>query len=491
MGFENKPYRDEDGEPLVDLGKNVEGNEPQQHDLGVAFSNRSESSIAPVKNGSNLKRRKLVIKIKSGIESGPKDLGLDDNGIPGSVRDDSKRKRDKGDNKKSMGKKRKEENIRSLGKKGKVEKGEKKPRAKKSGRGRMTGPDADSEIKEMWDTVVGGNSEDGQDGIWTVDEDNFIDDSDVDPSYHYGSDNEHSPRRAPQAEEAEVDEIEELFKIGKKKKKEICPSKISLLAESVIAELNVAAEEDAELNRQEKPAITKLNKLSLLTDIIPRKHLQQELLRRGVLIALRQWLEPLPDKSIPNINIRAAVFKCLNDLTIDLKQFDQREIFRASRIGKAVMFYYKYDEETTSNRKLAKELVDKWSRDIFNISISFEDLLEDKRTCRVPPVRKAMSNEAARVLLDDDLLELSQGRKSGPSTSRQHASRPEAVSMDFMVRPQSNVDPEAVQAREKLMAQNQPRAKLNKKLQKLSAPKRKQLQAVKLSLEGRGMVKYV
>lgn len=31
-----------------------------------------------------------------------------------------------------------------------------------------------------------------------MDEDNFIDDNGVDPSYHYGSDNEHSPGRAPQ-----------------------------------------------------------------------------------------------------------------------------------------------------------------------------------------------------------------------------------------------------------------------------------------------------
>lgn len=61
------------------------------------------------------------------------------------------------------------------------------------------------------------------------------------------------------------------------------------------------------------------------------------------------------------------------------------------------------------------------------------------------------------------------GRKSGPSTSRQHASRPEAVSMDFMVRPQSNVDPEAVQAREKLMAQNQPRAKVDSSFTKKSS----------------------
>lgn len=52
------------------------------------------------------------------------------------------------------------------------------------------------------------------------------------------------------------------------------------------------------------------------------------------------------------------------------------------------------------------------------------------------------------------------GRKSGPSSSRQHASRPEAMSMDFVIRPQSKVDPEAVRARAKQMVQDQRRAKV-------------------------------
>ncbi|KAH6763380.1 Transcription elongation factor family protein, partial [Perilla frutescens var. hirtella] len=156
-------------------------------------------------------------------------------------------------------------------------------------------------------------------------------------------------------------ERKELLKIGKnKKKKESCPTEIALLVESVLAELHVAVEEDAELNRQEKPAITKLRNLSLLTDIIPRKHLQQEFLDRGVLDALREWLEALPDGSIPSIDVRATVLKCLNDLTIDLEHSVRRDQMKSSGIGKAVMFYYKYEEETTANWKLAKALVEKW-----------------------------------------------------------------------------------------------------------------------------------
>jgi hypothetical protein len=45
-----------------------------------------------------------------------------------------------------------------------------------------------------------------------------------------------------------------------------------------------------------------------------RKHLQQEFLDHGVLTLLKNWLEPLPDGSMPNMNIRSAVLKLLTDV---------------------------------------------------------------------------------------------------------------------------------------------------------------------------------
>lgn len=47
---------------------------------------------------------------------------------------------------------------------------------------------------------------------------------------------------------------------------------------------------------------------------ICRKQLQQEFLDHGVLTLLKNWLEPLPDGSLPNINIRAAILKILTDV---------------------------------------------------------------------------------------------------------------------------------------------------------------------------------
>ena len=39
-----------------------------------------------------------------------------------------------------------------------------------------------------------------------------------------------------------------------------------------------------------------------------------EFLDHGVLTLLKNWLEPLPDGSLPNINIRTAILKILNDV---------------------------------------------------------------------------------------------------------------------------------------------------------------------------------
>ncbi|KAL3635773.1 Transcription factor iws1 [Castilleja foliolosa] len=502
MPYENDPYRDEDGEPLMDFDEDVQSDrdEPQQQflvDEDDAGYDRSQRSPTPVYNDSNAKpRKRLIKKSSSGKGSGPVDFGLDDDeddvgGDYGGEEDDMSREKysDGGKRKLDMG-----EKLKSLEKKRKGERVE-KIKVRKSGGERNRGHnEADPEMKEMWDTVAGGDSEDDHEGVRTLDDDNFIDDEGVDPAHGYGSENEHSPSRAPEAEEGEDDE--DLFKMGRKKKKnEKSGAEIALLVENVMAELEVVAEEDAELNRQRKPAINKLRKLSLLEDVLSKKQLQQEFLDHGVLTLLKNWLEPLPDGSLPNINIRAAVLKILNDFPIDLEQYDRREQLKKSGLGKVIMFLSKSGEETTSNRKLAKELVDKWSRPIFNKSTRFEDMknFEEERAMRRPPPKKVMSKASGMSSRDDDLdlAKFSQGTKSGPSSSRQHASRPEAMSMDFVVRPQSKVDPDEIRARAKQVVQDQRRMKMNKKLQQLKAPKRKQLQATKLSVEGRGMVKYL
>ncbi|CAL5429430.1 unnamed protein product [Camellia sinensis] len=171
----------------------------------------------------------------------------------------------------------------------------------------------------------------------------------------YRFDNEpRSPGDAPQGEDNK--EIDRLFKSDKKNKKGVrSVAEIALLVENVMAKLEVVAEEDAELNRQSKPATTKLKKPPLLMEVLSKKQLHH-----GVLTLLKTWLKPLPDGSLPNINIRG--------------HYDRREKLKKSGLGKVIMFLLKSDEETTTNRRMAKALVDKWSRPIFNKSTRFEDM---------------------------------------------------------------------------------------------------------------------
>ncbi|XLR43825.1 hypothetical protein S83_028485 [Arachis hypogaea] len=101
---------------------------------------------------------------------------------------------------------------------------------------------------------------------------------------------------------------------------------------------------------------------------------------------------------------------------------------------------------------------------IFNKSTRFEDMrnAEDDRIPFRRPTVKKLANKAAGIeSRDGDLdLEFSQPR-SGQSSSRQHASRPEATPLDFVIRPQSKIDPEEVRVRAKAAAQDQQRMKLS------------------------------
>ncbi|CAA6654994.1 unnamed protein product [Spirodela intermedia] len=473
MGYENDPYVDEDGEPLMDPDAHFYREASpvpvyRLEDDDAEDDWRRERSPTPV-HGSAVekggKQRKRLVK-KSGRESSPWRSG-----------------------KKGKGKSKPQQPL------GKPSKSGSKGYEGFRDHGR------DSELNEMWNTVAGGDSEDDQEGIRTMDDDAFIDDSGVDPADRFGSDNEGDfLRNAPQAEEGEEDEeINRLFKGGKKKKKtEKSPAELALVVEHLMAELEVTAEEDAELNRQSKPAINKLKKLPLLIEVLSKKNLQQEFLDHGVLTVLKNWLEPLPDGSLPNMNIRSAILKILTDFPIDLEQYDRREQLKRAAWGRGVfikeasmeqviMFLSKSDEETTANRRLAKDLVDKWSRPIFNKSTRFEDMrgFDDERIpYRRPPMKKQVSKAAGLESRDDDLDEF----HTGQGASRQHASRPEPLPLDFVVRPQSKIDPDEIRARAKQVSQDQRRLK---EAAAVEAPKKKQLQATKLSVEGRGMVKYL
>ncbi|KAG4127069.1 hypothetical protein ERO13_D10G196266v2 [Gossypium hirsutum] len=222
-------------------------------------------------------------------------------------------------------------------------------------------------------------------------------------------------------------EIEAIFdKVKRRKKMEETSSRgIGLLVEKVMAQMEVAAEEDIELNIQNKPAIRKM---------------QQEFLDHGILTLLKSWLDPLPDGSLPNATLRSSILNILTQvMPVDISLEDGREQLKKSGLGKVIMFLSKSDEETTANRKLAKHLVQNWCRTIFNKTTSYCNL----RNSVIPRMKKPLMKQSTRVELREADLDLEGPRRPCSSgTASGSVSVPEPAPCVYEVNPLTNFKPE-------------------------------------------------
>ncbi|KAA3481423.1 protein IWS1-like protein [Gossypium australe] len=276
-------------------------------------------------------------------------------------------------------------------------------------------------------------------------------------------------------------EIEAMFdKVKRRKKMEETSSPgIGLLVEKVMAQMEVAAEEDIELNSQNKPAIRKIQMLPLLTDFLSKKKLQQEFLDHGVLTLLKSWLDPLPDGSLPNATLRSSILNILTQvMPVDISLEDGREQLKKSGLGRAIMFLSKSDEETTANRELAKHLVQNWCRTIFNKTTSYSDL----RNSVIPRMKKPLMKQSTRVELREAELDLEGRRRPCSSgTASGSVSVPEPAPCVYEVNPLTNFKPEFARRyrRSREVRESKCFERIEKKMRRLKKSNKKTLQAAK------------
>ncbi|XP_020580582.1 protein IWS1 homolog 1-like isoform X2 [Phalaenopsis equestris] len=416
MGSDKDPYIDEGGEALMD-SYGTHSDRQTSHYTGNQFDIESgdewriepSPTPAPVENKLRNPRKRLVKK--SAAESLSERSGNPaGQAFGGDELDDWKEEEPLKKRRSSSGKKGKELCVK---KKRKVLPKESQFGAKASSSGSKgygvgsADHESDPELHEFWNNVAGHDLE--------AEEDN---------------------------------ETNEFLKIGEKMVQiETSPVELAMIVENLMAEFEVTVEEDVELNRQNKPAINKLKMLPLLQEALSKKKLQLEFLDHGILTLLRNWLEPLPDGSLPNMNIRTAILQLLSDFPVDLEQYDQREQLKKSGLGK--------------------------SRSIFNKSTRYEDRrsYEDERNPhrRTAPKRHA-NKSPEKKSIDDDIDEFSQRKKICQTSLRERASLPEPLPLDFVVRPPSNVNWEEVRARAINAAMRAKKDKMHRKGRRPFAP---------------------
>ena len=184
---------------------------------------------------------------------------------------------------------------------------------------------------------------------------------------------------APQAEEAREDhgsddEIEAMFKPKSSRRRERTEAEHKALrseAADLVAEMDVAAEQDAAARAAGQLGVAKLRLLDEVERQLCRVELQQLCLDHNLLGALATWLRPGSDGSLPNLRLRSSLLSLCSRLPVDTQQQDGREQLKRSGLGKVIMFY-KLHDEVAANRNIAAHLVETWSRPIFSLSAVYK-----------------------------------------------------------------------------------------------------------------------
>jgi len=98
-----------------------------------------------------------------------------------------------------------------------------------------------------------------------------------------------------------------------------------------------------------------------------RQGYAQSIIDNNLLEGVRRWLEPLPDKSLPALNIQNAFFDIMGKMFIDTNTLKE------SGLGRVVLFYTKCKRVTAAIQRQAVSLVSVWSRPIIKRSASYRD----------------------------------------------------------------------------------------------------------------------
>ena len=193
----------------------------------------------------------------------------------------------------------------------------------------------------------------------------------------------------------ELDPVTETIEYMKKKKALVLTdTQKNQLSVDLRTKMLDAHRQDVELMEQDQPAIAKINLLPTVQRVIGLKIIQNQLLDNHILDALNLWIVPKGDV-LTSLSVRAAVYEmlkgkkklvshilcivthieiCILIWYIHIFTYIQTALpcqidhLRGSQIGKTVLALRKHRKEIPENKRILKEIMEKWARPIFSLS---------------------------------------------------------------------------------------------------------------------------
>jgi len=231
---------------------------------------------------------------------------------------------------------------------------------------------------------------------------------------------------------AEVDVVMEEIKKGRSSRRrklneEITPQ-VREQIQKLITDMETAAADDEESLLVGQPAVSKIHLLPTVITEASKVNLQAEFIHSNILLAIKKWLSPSADGTLPNVTLRDGLLKLLTQLPIDTSHL------KDSEVGKVVMQLWKHPDEIPKNKKTSQELIEKWSRPLFKLSTSYAEAYEEPRESGVQRPKE-----------QESVLDAYLSKRAKPTI---RARIPVKPNLDFVKKPTWDINAKVVQKSE-------------------------------------------
>ncbi|KAG6962408.1 hypothetical protein JG688_00008620 [Phytophthora aleatoria] len=340
--------------------------------------------------------------------------------------------------------------------------------------------------KEEKRRAEGDEYDSGDEAVATKDDDDFIDGDDdlADVLGEYDQDRQQFEDERPlDGQEPTQEQKDDFFdrtlkslKTGRSRSKlNLSPQEMEQITQEVLYRMDKAYADDLASIAERRPALEKIKFVDNALHILRKIQFQPMLLDFDLLTQIvKKWIQPLEDGALPNVGLRTKMLEMVSKMPVF------KEHLKRSGLGKVVMVLMKHPQETPENKELCRSLVERWSRAVFNKTLDFSKLAEleaEKAENEIYRRRerarrqKKSKNKARAAERGGNVFN---GRTADPDVKpdvSERAELPEQLHIDFLLRPQSKIDMNAMQA--KKADPDSRKARLAKRMQEIARPGKK------------------
>lgn len=159
-----------------------------------------------------------------------------------------------------------------------------------------------------------------------------------------------------------------LLEMKRKKKIELSEPEKDIMIGKLQHKMDQAVKLDNQAFTLGQPAVYKVKMLPVVQQIVSMKVFHSTLLDRDFLCTLRDWITPRDAETLPALAVRTGVYEMLLKLPCMIEHL-KRTNNEKPPIGVTIVQLRKHKKETPENKRMLKEIMDRWSRPIFGKSM--------------------------------------------------------------------------------------------------------------------------